>query len=297
MKTFIIILLIGILILYLYLFLHNRLKFKENTITIITGAPKTGKSLLAVYKTITKYKSKCFKVKLKNFFYKITFQKQREEIGYIYSNTPLNVDYIPLTKEYLTREKRIKNNSVVYIGEFSLVANSRLGQRYGIKNGVDYDEINEQLLFFMKLFGRETKNSNMYIDTQTIQDVHYNVKRCLSEYYYITTNTKIPFFVILHVKNLIYSEDNSNINMNDVRETQDTGQWIIIPKSYYKKYDYRCLSILTDNNPTTEENELKKGKKKKSLKQKYIVSFNEYKTIKEYEEKQLRKEIKNVTKN
>ena len=115
-----------------------------------------------------------------------------------------------------------------------------------------------------------TQGGVLIYDTQCIGDCHFSVKRCLSNYFYVHHITKwIPFFVVLHIRELMYSDDNSTINVfnNDIEDC--SNKMVLLPKSIWKKYDRYCYSSLTDNLPI----ENKVIKKNKSLKASKIVSF------------------------
>ena len=94
--------------------------------------------------------------------------------------------YVKITEDLLLRKVRPRFGSVIFIDEASLVADSQL-----IKDM----ELNETLLLFNKLIGHETKGGCVIYDTQCISDVHFSIKRSLSEYFYIHHLTKwTPFF-------------------------------------------------------------------------------------------------------
>ena len=171
MSTLEFIIIIAICILLLYIYVKFFKVYKTPCVGLITGSPKTGKSTLAVYLAVRDYKNslrvwkrQCFFIRLKN---KIKSDKQDlPEKPVLYSNIPLNTDFVPLTKDFLTRRKRCPVGSVAYIGEISLVASSQ-----------DYkdDKLNQQLLLFFKLIGHE--GCRLYVDTQSIHDVHYSLER------------------------------------------------------------------------------------------------------------------------
>ena len=278
--TILIIICIVLVIWFYFRFIKTHKDIKCNSVLFISGAPKTGKSFLGVYMAYKQYKKNRFKWRIKNVIFSM-LGKEKEEEPLIYSNIPLNIKGVKvykLTKDILTRKVRINKNSVVYVGEWSLVANSRLGQFYGVKNKVDYDRVNEELLLFTKLIGHETKGGGkVIIDSQTISDCHYAVKRVLSEYIYIHHNINIPFFKILFVKECTYSEDNAT-QQNFSEDIESGLKWLIIPKKkYYKMYDYCCYSVLTDNLNT--DNVPYVVENRKDLKASDIVSFVDYKTI------------------
>ncbi len=273
--TFIIILLIVLLIAFFIWFYFKHININFNTICMVTGAPKTGKSLLSIYlckQALTKARIKWYIQKIFSIIFRKKFTKDKPQL---YSNIPLNIKggYIPLTKDMLLRKEKIIDSSVMYLGEFSLIANSRIGQKYGVKNNIDYDTLNEELLLFTKLCGHQF-NGKVIIDSQCISDVHYSIKRVLSNYFYIHHSKNLPFFKLLFIQELRYSDDNSTLNVNDV-DKENNLRWFLIPKrKYYKMYDYRCYSLFTDNLISDSKPIIPSN-----LKANDIVSFSEYKTL------------------
>lgn len=279
MKIFIIILVIILIVLYCYFYAKHK-TIKCNSVLMITGAPKTGKSLLSVYLAFNFVfwnRVKWCLNKSINFTFGFNYLKDFPEL---YSNIPLkhSFGYIPITKNMLLRKEKINEKSVFYLGEFSLVANSRLGQKNGNKNGIDYDTINEELLLFTKLCGHQF-NGKVIIDSQTISDVHYAAKRVLSNYLYIHHTTKLLFHNVLWVQEMIFSDDNSSINVND-EDCESKLKWLWLPKKYYKKYDFRCYSVFTDN--LTSDSKLIYPN---NMKADNIVGFVDFKTLKRGDKK------------
>lgn len=235
---------------------------KLNSLVMVTGGVKTGKSTLSVHMVIKTYKHNVFVVKFKNFFRKI-FHKPLKEIPLLYSNVPLAIPYVPVTLGLLLREERFVYGSVVYLQEASLVADSQL-----IKD----KDINNKLLLFFKLFGHETQGGTCIIDTQSISDVHYSLKRSLSEYFYIHHLTKwIPFFLIAHVIENRYSDDGT-VTTTETQDTELTLRKVIIPKKCWKYFDCYCYSILTDDLQVNRQ-VIKNNLQTRNLKAENIVSF------------------------
>lgn len=114
-------------------------------------------------------------------------------------------------------------------------------------------ELNERLLLFNKLIGHELQGGCIIYDTQSIADVHYSIKRCLSEYFYIHHLVKwLPFFLVAYVKEDRYSEDGSVITVSS-KDVEETLTRVIIPKSTWKKFDCYAYSSLTDDLPVVTE--------------------------------------------
>lgn len=267
----IILILIGVLILF---FVFRRLfKIpKMGNMILITGGIKTGKSMLGVHLTLRLYKKqhrkwkiKCFLIKLfKRLKFKKYIEKQLPEEPLIYSNIPLAVPYVPLTDAIIRRQVRVNYNSVFYICEASLVADSMT-----FKDAL----LNEQMLLFNKLFAHETKGGYLIYDTQSISDNHYAVKRCLSTYLYIHHTIKLPFFCVMYVRELKYDEDGQNMNTFE-SDVEDSLKRIIVSKRVWKKYDCYCYSVLTDDLEKASE-----VVETDSLKADNIISFKKYKTL------------------
>lgn len=259
-------------LLFLVFILIKTKFFKTGCVTMINGAPKTGKSSLAVNRAIKEYKKSLWKYRFKKY---LLFNWKREK-PLLYSNIPLTCSYVEVTEEMLRRQVRLRYCSIMYLSEMSLIADSM-----SFKDGL----LNEQLQLFIKLFGHETLGGKLIIDTQSIEDNHYAVKRCTDKYLYIHRCIKfIPFILILKVREMVYSSDNQhavNVFNEDIEESMKT---IVILKSVWKKFDAYCYSIHTDNLPVAD-NVLRKNKKR-YLKQPYIVSFKNYATLK------TRKELK-----
>lgn len=243
---------------------------------MVTGGVKCGKSMLSVHLAVKKYKSQVFRWKIRCFFIRLFKRKATfPERPLLYSNVKLaGVPYVLLTTDMILRKVRPAFGSVVYIQEASLLADSMYFRDM---------EANERLLLFNKLYGHETHGGYLVYDTQSIQDNHYSVKRCMNSYFWIHHNVKLPFFVILYVREFFYSEDNSTVNTVESDVEEDLKR-IIIPKKVWKMYDAYCYSAFTDDLPvlTGERYVTIRRFKKANLKTRRIISLKQFKTINEY---------------
>lgn len=247
----------------------NKFKLcKIGSMALFTGGVKTGKSTLSVHTCIKEYKSRVRKTKFVNFFRKL-FKKDLIELPLLYSNVPLGLPFVTITDELLTRKKRFVYGSVIYVQEASLVADSQL-----LKD----KDLNERLLLFNKLIGHETKGGLLIYDTQCISDLHYSIKRCLSNYFYIHHLVKLPFFLILFVEENRYSDDGSII-VSENEDTENKLKKVIISKKVWKYFDCFCYSVLTDS--LAVENNVIYSDFKSDLKARKILSFRNLK--KEYD--------------
>lgn len=236
-----------IFIVCLLLFLYFRIfKIpKLNCITLCTGGVKTGKSMLSFHLAKRTYRRVLWSWKFRKFFlgwwYKIR-KKPFPEKPLFYTNVPVaGIPYVPFTDKLLLRQERVAFKSVVWLEEVSLIADSM-----HFNNLTD----NERLLLFNKLFGHSSHSGYLFYNTQALSDCHHAIKRCLNSYFFIHSNFKIPFFVIMRVREMIHSEDDSmNIYNSDI---EDTMKLIVVPKRVWKQYDCHCYSIFTDNLPKVE---------------------------------------------
>ena len=98
---------------------YFKVLISQGTITVCTGAVKTGKSTLAVYLALRSFRRIHFKWKIVSHF------KKDIEEPLLYSNIPLNTNYVPITTDILLRKVRIHKKSVVLLDEASLIADSQ----------------------------------------------------------------------------------------------------------------------------------------------------------------------------
>lgn len=272
-----ILIVLGIIALVMFIVgkIMSKFKFpKIGCVALVTGAVKSGKSTFAVALSIQKYKQAHRMWVIRKFFQELLRRKVDEE-PLLYSNIPLAVPYVPLTKDLIQRKKRFRYKSVVYVNEASLMADSMLGAVKGGAGRGETELVAERLMLFNKLFGHETYSGYLIYDTQAIVDLHFSIKRCISEYFYIHHLQKyIPFLLCANVREERHSEDNSTINAytDDVEKSLSR---VLIPKSVWKKFDAHCFSYLTDDLPV-EDNVIRGCK---DLKARSVISFRDFKTI------------------
>ena len=255
------IIIILILILLLYLFKKYFKIPKIGNLCLITGGVKTGKSMTSVYFARKTYKRNVRNTKIINFFRRL-FKKEELELPLFYSNVPVGFDYVEITKDILYMRKKVVPHSVAYIQEASLFADSQL-----IKD----PELNNRLLLFFKLCGHIGLDLVM-LDTQAIQDIHYCIKRSVSNYFYIHHSRKFLIlpFVVVYLQEYLYNDENSVI-VSNLEDIENSLKRVIIPKRIWKYYDSKCFSKLVDNK--LEEKKVLPMTKKDSLKTNKIISF------------------------
>lgn len=234
-------------------------------VSLTTGGVKSGKSTFSVHLAISTYKRIHRQWKVRKFFQTL-FNKPISEEPLLYSNIPLAVPYVPITLELLERKIRPRYGSVAYVNEASLLCDQMLYKD---------EELNERLTLFNKLFGHETCGGYLVYDTQCISDVHYAVKRSLSNYFYIHhLEKRIPFFLVAKVREERYSDDKGTVTNTYGEDVEENLKTVLIPKSVWKKFDAYCFSVLTDDLPVSAD-----VRDTTDLKARDIVSFREFKTI------------------
>lgn len=255
-----ILLIVGVFVLYIYI----RHKFKVPKIgamTCVTGEVKSGKSTFSFALAYGQYKRNIRAVKIRNWFRKTFLPKfALEEMPLFYTTIPVGVPHVLLTKELLMREERFAYKSVIWVDEASLLADSQFYKDINV---------NDSLMFFNKLIAHETKGGMVVYNTQSVEDLHFSIKRCLGRVFYVHETYKwIPFFLVCTVREERYSAENS-VTTNYNEDMEETLKRVIIPKSVWKKFDCYCYSILTDHLPAHTQ-----VTNAKTLKARKLLSFN-----------------------
>lgn len=238
---------------------------KLDAVTMINGGVKCGKTSLAVHLALKTYRKNL----IRYYIGSKVFRKKMEK-PLLYSNIPLKCNYVPLTKSIIERKERMNYKSVVLLSESSLVIDSM-----SFKDGL----VNERVSLFIKLFGHETRGGSMFIETQSINDNHYAVKRCINKTLWIHSLIKvIPFFLVFRVREMAYSDEGNPSTINVFNEDVDNSlKLLIVSKRVWKKFDCYCYSSFTDNLAPVVNVVDKKDVD--DLKVAKIVSFKDFKTI------------------
>ena len=292
---FIVLLLILVGAIFLLVFIRKKFKLLNlPCVFFVSGAVKSGKTLLSVHLAIKEYKKALRQWHIKRWLVKIFLPFKYHAMydvyddwkfgGYLvplrdydfdkcefppmlYSNIPLAmVKYNPLTIDIIENSVRIPNRSVVLIDEISLFADSQLFK--------DKD-LNNILMRFFKLYGHYSHGGKLIIDSQSIADNHFSLRRCMSSYLYIQERKKLPLVSILYVREMIYSEDKSAINVVE-EDIELSLRKVIIFNSTYNKYDCYCYSVFTDYLPYKVVYDVELKTKKDNLKCDSIVSLNDF---------------------
>lgn len=237
----------------------NFKKITIQCINLITGAPKTGKSLLCsdlaprTYKKIHRawwIATHIFRKDIEEplFYTNVLFSFRNIkncDISVEYKRKPHRLDknIRMLETDILKRQKRIAYKSVVYIQESSLTSDNQ-----------DYlDNVTNILQsLFNKLFGHESKGGVLFYDTQNVLDNHYAIKRCTSSYLWIQKSINLFFFRVLYVREMVNAESMSGSTNNFNEDVDFTVRKYIVWRWCYKRYDRYYFSYMTDNLPVSD---------------------------------------------
>lgn len=243
------IIIIGFLLIVLFiLYRKNFKRLITSAVCLVTGAPKTGKTLCCV-----NLSAKDFKSRHRVWWFKthILLKKDIEE-PLFYTNTafsfgnlkrilkgkkkPHRLDrcVVKIDLDHLERNVRFNYGSVIFIDEASLMTDNQ-----DIREQVR----NAELSLFNKLIAHETRGGKLYYDTQNIQDLHYACKRVCSNFFFIQKSLNFFLFRVLYIREMI-SEDLGENNFIDDIDT--STRKVLIFRWWYKKYDRYYWSYLTD---------------------------------------------------
>lgn len=265
-------LILFIVVLVLWFVRKHFKMLKLPNVYLITGAVKSGKSLLSVALAVKQYRKNLRKYRFGKFVAKL-FHKDEPEKPMLYSNIRLAyTKYNLVSIDILERKVRLPYGSVVLLDEASLIADSML-----FNNKV----INDKLMLFVKLFAHYTRGGTLIVNTQAPQDLHFAFKRCVGQYLYIMEKTKFPFITCFSVRELIYDETGNNVNTFN-EDAELSMRRIFIFNRAYKMYDRYCYSVFTDSKPLYVNYEVEKLGKHDSLKTEVLVSLQDFKELKEF---------------
>ena len=270
MTILIIIILVGIIFFFVYFRFRKNFKFMVTPcVTLITGAPKTGKDLLMNNLAQKDFKSVHRRWSIRKFFHKllkrnVPFSDEEPlfycnyacSFGRLWKKKPHKLDKCirKLTNISLRRMERFNYKSIISITEASLVNDNQ--------NFNDQD-LNIDLSLFYKLIGHETRGGKLYCNTQSILDLHYAPKRVACSFYWIQKNVKFLFglFHVLYVREMISADLGQN---NFIDDTDTTTRKVMIPFWWHNRYDCYEFSYFTDDLECSNEKFVKDT----------LVSFN-----------------------
>lgn len=225
---------VGLSLFLLWKFGKHFKRIKCGAFVAFTGGVKCGKSTVSFNVALREYRSRRRLWLVRKLF------GRKEEEPLLYSNIPLKVPYVPLTQDLLLRNTRFNFNSVIFIDEASLVADSM-----SFKD----DKVNDELRDWTKLIGHETHGGCCIWNSHCIGDLHFAFKRTTSTYYYIDRLIKwLPFVCVARIVEQRYSEDGSIIHV-DVDDVDDKYRWYVFNKKTWSLFDCYAFSSITDHLP------------------------------------------------
>lgn len=244
---------IGVIVLYI-VYRKNFKILKVPSVCLITGGVKCGKSLLSVKLSIRDFRAR----HRKWWFFRYILRDKKKEEPMYYTNVQVSFGSIKRKKPHrldrciklctldsLLRMERYNYKSVIYIQEASLMSDNM-----DFNNKVR----NVELSLYAKLIAHETRGGALYIDTQSVLDVHYAFKRVASTYFFIQKNMNFLLFHILYVREMINTENGVNTFQDDV---DTTTRKVLIPFWYHYKYNRYEYSYLTDDLKVSNESNVK----------------------------------------
>lgn len=257
-----------VLAIVVIIFIRRKIKvLKIPSVYLITGAVKTGKTFLSVHFAIKRYRKAVFNWHIQRFICAI-MRRPLPDRPMLYSNIPLRwIRFNKFSYNILLRKVRIPAKSVVLLDEASLIADSMLFK--------DKD-INNRLMLFIKLFGHYSHGGNLIINTQSISDLHFSFKRCINSYCFIYAGTRIPFFTIMKVREMMYSDEKNNIQNVYNDDLELSMRTLLIWNKVYKMYDCYCYSIFTDELPLEVNYDTEILRRYDSAKTKDLISLQDF---------------------
>lgn len=235
-------------------------------LTLITGGVKKGKTQLAVALAVKQYRKQLKKWRRKCRRARKRYEPLPEK-PLLYSNMPIGREgdeYAPLTMELITLQERFRWGSVVYYNEASLIAGSK-----DIKD----EELNDHLLKFFKLCAHFTMGGYVFLDTQSVSDCHYTIKRSLSTAFDIWQRVTLPFVSLIWLREMKIVDGDSVVAIDTQIDPQDSvadggkrQYFRLISNKWWRYYDQYAYSAQVADLPVGDDVvQVKRDKKVYSL--------------------------------
>ena len=247
MILFVILLVVAIVVTIVVASHFKRLRY--GNLVLITGGVKTGKTQLSVALAVKQYRKQLAKWRRACRRARRRYEPMPEK-PLLYSNMPIGRvgdGFAPLTLELVTLQKRFRWGSVVYYNEASLIAGSK-----DIKDEV----LNDHLLKFFKLCAHFTMGGYVFLDTQSLPDVHYTVKRSLSTAYDIWYRITLPFVSLIWLREMKVVDGDNTVAIDTQIDPQDSvleggkkKYFRIIRNKWWKYYDQYAYSAQVEHLP------------------------------------------------
>lgn len=232
MSSFLILILV--LIVVFYIFVGRKLfNMVLNHIILANGGVGSGKTTLVMSLSQKQYRKEVFKWYIK----RILFFWKKVPKPLFYCNQKVSFPYVPLTKEIIYGDKAIVPHSVVCWTEVSLSADSMSFKSIDLK----------KFEYFIKLFRHQTLGGYLFLDTQSISDLNYIIRRSINSYVWIENcNKNFPFVLIYRVRQFLLNDD-STINVTS--DVQNESRLLIVFKKVWKTFDSYNYHGLYQNLP------------------------------------------------
>lgn len=200
------------------------------SLVCVAGGVKAGKTTSSIALLKREYKASVKAWKMRKL------RGSNEPQPRIYSNVPIALPFHPLTEDVLCSRVRVPRGSIIYFQESSLVAGS-----------MDYkDEVfNQRYLLLNKLAAHFTQGGMVIHDTQSLDDLHYAVKRSVTNVLFIDGTKKVPLLPFLAVHYRIFDNVGSAINS----DTDVPTKWHLIPSSTWSLFDRYTYYGLVEEKP------------------------------------------------
>lgn len=285
---------VALIVFLLWFFIFKVKHLKTSNVYFVDGGVKTGKSLMCVMLAVKQYRKNLIQYYVRYGLTKFInlFRKKKPfklpQKPMLYSNMPLyKVKYNPLTLDVILGKVRLPHKSVCLLDEATLIADSMSGMLTDKSKKAAFDEINEALTLFLKLYGHATHNGFCVFNSQNVVDLHFAFKRNTSTYLYLTKNRKFPFFCLVQGREVIHDEAHDIVN-NNIGDVDDGDKPIFVSKRWYKYYDRFYLDVLYNDLPLYVDYDVHKVMPVNKTQIKEIITLGKYKAIREYNAKMLK---------
>jgi hypothetical protein len=240
-------LLIGVL--YLWWQLNKRIyKVSNNSVICFTGGLGSGKTLFGVYYALGRLAKRRRSYKIKQFFRKrfnyVKYLVYKDSEPLLYSNIPIrSKHYVNLTQEHITLERKINENSVVFLDEIGQVASQHDWNKPLVKGN-----INEYIRFF-----RHYIDGSLIVTDQSADEIAVGIRRRINVIYNLNDFVKllpIPYFTIARttITPVTIIENLQTVEKTDVGEIDKhfiyaflIGKPRYASRTYKHRYDHVTL--------------------------------------------------------
>ncbi len=192
----VLILIVLLIALYLWYKIHKHVyKVSNNSVICFTGGLGSGKTLFGVYYALGRLakRRKVFKWKqrYRKIFNYAKYCVYKDSEPLLYSNIPINSPYfIPLTQEHITLDRKINQNSIVFLDEIGQVASQHDWNKSLVKNN-----LNEYIRFF-----RHYIDGSLIVTDQSADEIAVGIRRRINVIYNLNDLVKlipIPGFTLI----------------------------------------------------------------------------------------------------